>query len=1152
MNKLHTILLTLVVGVIALAHLTAVDATWLPPIVTLNNVQDETCGPNNNGAIELFVTNAQVPFTIAYAASGGPVSTISSSTTLNTIPNLSAGTYSLTVTDANNEVTTLPDFAVVQQTPPISASIGNVEPSLCFSPGSGSIEVNLTGGTAPYAISYTLNGVTTTITTATLDNTIGPIVGGTYTIDVIDAVGCTPDAPLPPVFVDSPDAPLTASLAPQNTSGQDYQQDGFVDVCVNGGTPPYSIDFGGAVGTVLANGPTDDCQASFTVGGLAPGNYPLNVIDANGCEIGTQLVTIPDSSCLDLIMIAASGIPESCAGANDGGANITFFEDQEEGLVATIHFVGEAGTFVVDTGLTELQLELTGLLPPGQYHVIATDTNGCQVQFIDGPISVGAAPVEFISAEVTNATDSVSADGTVFLCFSGTGSYSYEVTPDVGVPDTIAGFCDLNIQFDSLPPGEYTVTATSGVGCQSEINFVVSTQVECGNVALALNTADTILCAGDTTGTATFTVLNSDGTDTFNVSFDGGLTFDTTDYTGDSFTVTGFFADSFNLVFAYGESCLLSFPQYVIIRENDPIDIDPTPFYNQQNGGSSGSIDLCVSGGIAPYTMTYSPAVGSQMMLPGGGAGCTEQYEITGLPAGTYTITVEDAEGCIRTREVEILEPTCPGFTLEMVATNLSCFGDLNSGYIDLDVTGGSGPYTYDIISPEGYQSFTTSSDTFRFSGLDTGQYYIAVTDASGCFVPYFAPIDILEPEVMQTEYIIIPPCPDEANGVVCIVPDGGTPGYRGESDAGDVLQGPGACGGLLHIDMVESGTYYFVLEDTLNCRASNQFTLDAVAPMLSASATDVCEGETNGTATASASGSTEPYTYEWSTGATTEAITNLSPGDYTVTVTDSRGCTAEETVTVEEFVFDLELDVTDVCGAATNGAILLTIDGPAASYQIEWSTGDVGVQELLGLGAGTYSVTVTADIGNGNLCVETATATLVSNPVPTVDAGEDVTIKEGTETTLVADVDAAVNFAVSWSPTTGLSDPTDEVTDAAPPSTTTYTISVVDDNGCTAQDDVTVTVIEDFTVVVPTGFTPNGDGENDTFFPFSPDLVEDFVTFEVYNRWGEQVHDDPSGEWDGTIDGTPQPTGAYVWVVEYVDILGETQQLKGHVNLIR
>jgi gliding motility-associated-like protein len=180
----------------------------------------------------------------------------------------------------------------------------------------------------------------------------------------------------------------------------------------------------------------------------------------------------------------------------------------------------------------------------------------------------------------------------------------------------------------------------------------------------------------------------------------------------------------------------------------------------------------------------------------------------------------------------------------------------------------------------------------------------------------------------------------------------------------------------------------------------------------------------------------------------------------------------------------------------------------------------------------------------------DTAIVNININPLPLANAGPDQTIYRNTSATL----DASGTGDFIWYPATNLSNPYSEITVASPLETTSYLLIVTDANGCINYDTVKVEVIGNTLLLLPTAFSPNGDGVNDVFRISKWLNIEKLESFNIYNRWGELVFNtlDIDAGWDGTYKNYPQPTSSFDWVVKAKDYDGNIIIKSGIVTLIR
>jgi gliding motility-associated-like protein len=195
----------------------------------------------------------------------------------------------------------------------------------------------------------------------------------------------------------------------------------------------------------------------------------------------------------------------------------------------------------------------------------------------------------------------------------------------------------------------------------------------------------------------------------------------------------------------------------------------------------------------------------------------------------------------------------------------------------------------------------------------------------------------------------------------------------------------------------------------------------------------------------------------------------------------------------------------------------------------------------------GNYMATVTGLANNGCSSLPFDVPVFINRAY--ANAGNDTTAIVNTPLQL----QASGGGVYSWSPSTGLNDPNIANPVALLTDDMRYVLTVTTAEGCTDVDEINVTVFKGSAVYVPTGFTPNGDGLNDLLRPYCVG-IQKLDYFSVYNRWGELVFNTKSigAGWNGSINGTRQSTGLYIWRVRAVDFLGKTYELKGTTSLIR
>ncbi|MBB6611286.1 T9SS type A sorting domain-containing protein [Pontibacter sp. Tf4] len=434
------------------------------------------------------------------------------------------------------------------------------------------------------------------------------------------------------------------------------------------------------------------------------------------------------------------------------------------------------------------------------------------------------------------------------------------------------------------------------------------------------------------------------------------------------------------------------------------------------------------------------------------------------VSAGTVTLTLTSADptGPCPTDD-DAVTITISNMVLSAIVTDVACNG-ASTGAINLSVSGGVSPYTYDW-SNDGAES--PDNDPQDLTGLAAGSYTVTVTDANGCTATLTEVVDEAS-DITLSAVVTHVACNGGSTGAINLSVSGGVSPYTFDW-SNDGAESPD--NDTEDLSGLAAGTYTVTVTDANGCTETLTRTVEeASGIMLSAIVTDVaCNGASTGAINLSVSGGTSPYTYDWSNDGLenpdndAQDLTNLAAGSYTVIVTDANGCTATLTETVDQ-ASDIVLSavVTDVaCNGASTGAINLSVSGGVSPYTYDWSNDgaespDNDPQDLTGLAAGTYTVTVT----DANGCTETLTETVDqptgitvtatgSNPTCANLSGGSIsgTISGGTGpyTVSVNNFASSVNSTGSYTiPNLGAG---------------SYTVSVRDANQCTASSSVVTLV---------------------------------------------------------------------------------------------
>ena len=312
------------------------------------------------------------------------------------------------------------------------------------------------------------------------------------------------------------------------------------------------------------------------------------------------------------------------------------------------------------------------------------------------------------------------------------------------------------------------------------------------------------------------------------------------------------------------------------------------------------------------------------------------------------------------------------------------------------------------------------------------------------------------------------------------------------------------------------------------------------------------CSTPNGGAIAVTTSGGIAPYTYSLNGGAfqANGNFSGLTQGTYTLVVKDAYCGMLTKTINVG-FTDDLTLTVTPTDTLVCAGApVQLQATSAATSYSWTNAAGlsNAGISNPVATVNSNTSYTVTATL---NSCVRTATVNIGIKPNPVVNAGPDKTIVEGASVQL--DGSAANSVSVLWSPAASLSNPAIFTPVAQPTSSTTYTMTVQNADGCTSTDETLVTVIP-YCIKPLNAFTPNGDGIHDMWWVTDGNACTNQVIVKVFNRYGAVVYENGNYEnnWDGKYKGKPVPDGTYYYMIQYRLISGKIVTAKGDVTILR
>ncbi len=464
---------------------------------------------------------------------------------------------------------------------------------------------------------------------------------------------------------------------------------------------------------------------------------------------------------------------------------------------------------------------------------------------------------------------------------------------------------------------------------------------------------------------------------------------------------------------------------------------------------NDGAIQLSGMGGVSPYSYTWSNGLSTN----------SDSH----LIAGSYSVTVTDANGVSQTTIVNIGQPTAL-LNASIQTTQVTCAGGLTDGGMTTLVTGGTAPYTY---------SWSNSGNTSFLSALIPGNYSVTITDANGCSTVANSGIpsiccNITNAGIISgTQSNCGPFDPGAISNALFAVGGVGNLEYVWLQSLVNVpnLQGnphwsmiPGSNSPSYDPGTLTQTTYFIRCARTSTCNffagESNiiEVTVNPeVSVTLTSSQNVLCYGGANGGISILATG-TQPISYLWSNGDTNRNLTNIGAGTYTLTVTDANSCTDEIQAIIQEptvLIGSSMVNTSVSIHGGSNGSVTALANGGTPTYTYAWNTG-ASSAVVTGLTAGTYSVTIT----DANGCSTTTTSTVTEPTVLTSSTTVIVHVDCNGNATGEAGVSAngAVSpYAYTWSNGSNTAIISSLIAG-------TYTVTITDAHGATTTNSVFVT----------------------------------------------------------------------------------------------
>lgn len=771
--------------------------------VAISQVVFNKCSGDCKAVIVATVTGGVGPYVYQW----GTGVTNSSSKVTDTLKNLCQQSVNVLVQDIGNGgvFVSSPDFNVLAPTA-INAAFNLTSPT-CFGLCNGKISPIVSGATPPYTYTWSPGGA------VAAPGTLLNACAGSYTLTIKDANACTL----------SKTTPLTEpTLLVANGTSTNINCfgvcDGTATTAPTGGTLPYTHSW--------SNG-----SHAASISGLCAGSYTDTIKDKNGCKV-LYTATLTQPAVLTLALTKNNA---SCGGVCDGKATATL-----TGGTAPYKYVWSTGSTTTSASLTNTIIALCA----GTYTVTITDKNNCVKT---GTVTVTEPAVLDVNATATNITCNGACNGTATaIVTGGSGGNVYLWTP--GNPtgsttNTITNLC----------PNTYTITVHDVNNCAATDVVTITEPV----VLKATPTSTNVSCFGACNGTATASATG--GTTPYAYRWLPIIPPVTTT------TISSLCPGTYSLAVTDANNCKDTSAGF-IITQPPLLVVNATKSNITCNGLCNGSASANPTGGTAPYTYSWAP-------------GGQTTKTISSLCVGNYTVTVTDANSCVKTQIVSITQPNV--LTVSLSSTAIACNGVCDA-VLTSTVGGGTPGYTF-LWAPGG-------EVTANISNKCAGTYTLTVTDNVGCIKTATQVVSQPTQLSLTTGSSNIT-CFGQCNGSASAIAGGGTSPYTYSWAPGNQTTSS--------ITNLCAGSYTVTAKDSKGCTQTKTITITQPAqifanPAVIANAS--CAGLCNGSALSTPIGGTPPYTYLWTPGNTTAATaSNLCQGTYSVKVTDANACTSTQ-----------------------------------------------------------------------------------------------------------------------------------------------------------------------------------------------------------------------------------------------------------------
>ena len=852
-----------------------------------------SCNGGDDGYITIYIYGDQIPVISITSVETGEsiVGGYSPGTAV-----LSAGEYLVTLTypDGNS----ISQVVVIEEPEPIDVGY-TVYQALCYGESTASIEFEISGGNPGYTISWQIDGEEF----STTESTVSSLEAGTYLFTITDQDGCSTEIL---IEVGEPQEITTSVIATNPTC----EESGSIVVVANGGAGNFTY-------TLMPRPITNDTGVFESLG---VGTYWVDVTDGNGCQISTEAITLSSPSTIvieNIFTVDATGC----------------FGEANNGSITIIASGGEADLwYSIDDGENFFRTNFFENLEPGFYKIVVTDYVCPNFSFAE---VFGPEPITYEIAIQQPENPEGAVNGIIHVRGAGgTGVLTYTLIRWVnGNPNEIDN--NETGQFLNLVNGVYQVVIADEAGCSVKTEFILLNAIH-----LILEPTH-ITCFGLSNGSIKLTVLG--GTRPYSITW--STTFGPLPDFDNLETIVGLNAGTYfvqvidDAGLSATASVQIAAPNAIEVLVTD--NVSPLCF-----GDSNGYLELSISGGTEPYTISWGENSVPIVDL------------LEGLAAGEYQFTISDANGCTVPLTVTIAEPDPILFEVTQILNPLCHNGE--DGSVTFAITGGTPAFT---ISWDESSIILTDN---TLTGLGSGEYLFTLTDANMCQVTLEEPVTLINPDALNlvSLYVYDLLCNGNGNGEISMWASGGTQPITYtivDSEGNATSNNNGIFTGLA------SGSYDLFITDVNSCNfgfpEGNRVVVNEPSPLgisdyiFSTDDTLECHNYKIDYVRPRPVGGTPNYNLYWYSINSDEYfntpdLLNAHPGFYECVVTDANACVFRDTIRVPGPLRPIYTTVVDTANCRVSnsgdiGAIEITnIQGGTGTFSndfgVEWFVGSL------------------------------------------------------------------------------------------------------------------------------------------------------------------------------------------------------------------